>query len=655
MLVAWLLAAGVAAAQTLSAVQCSQDSQGNQVCAGTQPDNNACGCQDMFAGCHFLPVYCRNVVVQKTAPDGRTIFKVVLGGESDQVTYQFVFDAQGNVVLFGTTYSKQFPTTPDAVQATYAGPAPIYSTAGQNVTPGGDVFLSVIGPAGQLLYSTFLGSSGNDTVLGVDAPSNGTVDALAGAGGSDFPVVPAGAFALANGPVLLTFDFTRRILSRSAYLPIGAPGSWVSYAASIGSDGTVKVTTAGALYTFGRDGQLQAMVSLQSFAFDYAPETYTDPAGDVWLLGYNTGQQWIVSKLAGGVTEVFRWTLPVSYSGQFSTSYLGPLFFGPDGLTYVGGTTYGQLLSVTPNALLEVPCAARSPFGAGLVAVFNPQGDVQMLSYLPGGPAASFSANPDGSVSAVMGNGTRVPIDLSAHPKVACVEDVLDRLLTTPPRAFGVGEIMRVRGGGFGPDTPVNVAPAPGQPFPTSLGSLSVEVAGTPAPIVSAAPGEVVFAIPFATPSGVSVPVTVQDGGQQSAALTIPVQAAAPWLASNVLDADGTPNEISPAAWGSTLTIYLTGAGPYSPPLADGQVAPADTSHGLQLPVSISFLVTTPTPVAGTILYAGPAPGYIGLAQINFQLPPSGPEPSPGEQVVLIEPQLAIGSFTGYVPLISVR
>jgi len=84
-------------------------------------------------------------------------------------------------------------------------------------------------------------------------------------------------------------------------------------------------------------------------------------------------------------------------------------------------------------------------------------------------------------------------------------------------------------------------------------------------------------------------------------------------------------------------------------------VAPADTSHGLQLPVSISFLVTTPTPVAGTILYAGPAPGYIGLAQINFQLPPSGPEPSPGEQVVLIEPQLAIGSFTGYVPLISVR
>src|ERR1039458_9026618 len=658
LLVFWLLTAGSAASQTLSApIQCSLDSQANQVCVGVQPDNNFCGCLDMFGACHLMPVYCRNVAVRKTTPDGHTVFTTVLGGESDQVPSQFIFDAQGNVVLFGTTYSKQFPTTPDAVQATYAGPTPVYSTAGENLPPGGDVFLSIISTAGQLLYSTFLGSAGSDTVLGVDTPSNGTVDALVSAGGSDFPVVPAGSPAMANGPVLVTFDFTRRILLRSGSLPIGAPGSSVSCAASMGSDGTVTVTTAGALYTFGHDGRLQTMVSLQSFAFAFVPGTYTDPAGDVWLVGENTGQQWIVSKLAGGVREVCRWTLPVSALGPFSPSYLGPLSFGPDGLTYVGGFTYGQLLSVTPNALLKVPCS--STYGAPLVAVFNPRGNVQMLSYLPGNTVTSFSANPDGGASAVMSNGTRVPIDLSQHPKAACVADALDRLLSTPPPAFGVGEIVRVRGGGFGPDTPVTVAAAPDHPFPTSLGSLSVLVAGIPAPILSASPGEVVFAIPFGTPSGAAIPVTVQDGGQQSAAFPIPVQVAAPWLtgaAGTVLNADGTPNEIAtPAAWGSTLTIYLTGAGPYSPPLADGQVAPADTSHSLQLPVTISFHALTPGPLAGTILYAGPAPGYLGLAQINFQLPPSGPEPSPGEQVILIEPQLTIGSFTGYVPLISVR
>src|ERR1019366_1957109 len=160
---------------------------------------------------------------------------------------------------------------------------------------------------------------------------------------------------------------------------------------SMGSDGTVTVTTAGALYTFGHDGRLQTMVSLQSFAFAFVPGTYTDPAGDVWLVGENTGQQWIVGKLAGGITEVFRWTLPVSAPVPFSPSYLGPLFFGPDGLTYVGGSTYGQLLSVTPNALLGIPCSATD--GAPLVAAFDPQGNVKMLSYLPGYGFPSFSAN----------------------------------------------------------------------------------------------------------------------------------------------------------------------------------------------------------------------------------------------------------------------
>ena len=67
-------------------------------------------------------VSCHDVVVQKTTPDGKAIYSRVLGGESDQLPRQFVFDAQDDVVLFGTTYSRQFPTTPDAVQSSYAGP-----------------------------------------------------------------------------------------------------------------------------------------------------------------------------------------------------------------------------------------------------------------------------------------------------------------------------------------------------------------------------------------------------------------------------------------------------------------------------------------------------------------------------------------------------
>jgi uncharacterized protein (TIGR03437 family) len=167
-------------------------------------------------------------------------------------------------------------------------------------------------------------------------------------------------------------------------------------------------------------------------------------------------------------------------------------------------------------------------------------------------------------------------------------------------------------------------------------------VAGIAAPILSAAPGEVVFAIPFATPDGDAIPVSVQDRGQPSAAFPIPVRAAAPSLAGPILNVDGTPNGVTtPASWGSKVTIFVTGAGPYSPPLDDGQVAPNDTSHRLQLPVSVSFLI-----------YAGPAKGTVGLARIDIQLPPSRPVPL---YFSSIEPLLTIGSITVYLPSILVQ
>jgi uncharacterized protein (TIGR03437 family) len=107
---------------------------------------------------------------------------------------------------------------------------------------------------------------------------------------------------------------------------------------------------------------------------------------------------------------------------------------------------------------------------------------------------------------------------------------------------------------------------------------------------------------------------------------------------------------MTPAQWGSKVTVFVTGAGPYTPSLDDGQVPPADTLHRLQLPVSVSFLGAGPSPEPGLILYAGPAPGFVGLAQIDFQLPPQ-----PAAVLyrgVDILPILTIGSVSVYVPSI---
>ena len=597
-----------------------------------QPNQNTCATFKIPPGI-FYKTQCNDVVVQKTSADGRTVYTRVLTGESDQESKQFVFDAANNVVLLGTTYSKQFPVTPDAVQSANAGPA--LASDSISVQPGGDLFLAVISPAGDLAYSTFLGSSGNDTVLGVHAATGTQVDVLAAAGAGNFPALPVSNATPGAGPVLFTFDSGSRTLVRSGYLPIAAPGSTVPYVANMQSDGTVAVTTAAGLYTFGRDGQQRSLVSLASFAFAFVPQMVTDPSGDLWLWGPNTSGQWLMTKLTAGTVEAFRWTLPTSNS---TVSYLMTPFFAPDGSAYVLGA--GTLTSTTSNALLTAPCAQNS---ARILAVLGSQGDLKLLTYLPG-PIGSFQVNADGSVSAVLFPTNQViAIDLSQTPKAGCVADVLDRS-TIPPPTLAVGEVVRLRGGGFGPDSTTATAPDAHGIYPLVLGSLSVQVAGVNAPILSAGPSEVVFAIPFETADGDSVPVTVLDRGQQSVPLPIAVRESAPWLIGPAWNQDWTANSLdTPANWGSVVTLFVTGAGPFSPPLADGQIAPLDASHGLQQAVSAGFLITGPEPDPAKILYAGPAPGMIGVTQINMQLPAVGP-------YSFFTGMLTIGSVSTYLP-----
>jgi uncharacterized protein (TIGR03437 family) len=91
---------------------------------------------------------------------------------------------------------------------------------------------------------------------------------------------------------------------------------------------------------------------------------------------------------------------------------------------------------------------------------------------------------------------------------------------------------------------------------------------------------------------------------------------------------DGSLNSATnPAALGSIVTVFATGLGPITPPLADGALV------GLPLPANV-FPVTVGFPVGappfGTtifnpfeVTYAGPAPYQVaGLSQINFKLGP---------------------------------
>jgi uncharacterized protein (TIGR03437 family) len=95
--------------------------------------------------------------------------------------------------------------------------------------------------------------------------------------------------------------------------------------------------------------------------------------------------------------------------------------------------------------------------------------------------------------------------------------------------------------------------------------------------------------------------------------------------------ANGLPAGIAP---GQTTTLYLTGAGPVSPVIADA-AAPASTTALNALPAPSANVtvtvggITSPSPLP----FVGITPGLVGVVQINFQVPASVPA---GTQPVIV-------------------
>ncbi len=67
------------------------------------------------------------------------------------------------------------------------------------------------------------------------------------------------------------------------------------------------------------------------------------------------------------------------------------------------------------------------------------------------------------------------------------------------------------------------------------------------------------------------------------------------------------------------MAFYMTGLGPVSPQVATGLPAPLDILSNAQLPLSCQWNVFGNGPV-GEVLFAGLAPGQIGVYQVNVRV-----------------------------------
>jgi uncharacterized protein (TIGR03437 family) len=77
---------------------------------------------------------------------------------------------------------------------------------------------------------------------------------------------------------------------------------------------------------------------------------------------------------------------------------------------------------------------------------------------------------------------------------------------------------------------------------------------------------------------------------------------------------------LSPAAKGSIIAVYTSGLGTVNPPLATGAVPPLTTLSPTTGEVG-AFIGGH----AALVHFAGAAPGYPGLYQINIEVPATAP------------------------------
>jgi uncharacterized protein (TIGR03437 family) len=503
-----------------------------------------------------------NAFVVAFSSAGVGIYSTYLGGTGTDAGNAIAVDSSGDAFVTGSTTSSNFPVAGTPLQSTLSG--------------GSDAFVAKLGPPlGALIYSTYLGGSGNDEGLGIAVDKSGAVFITGDTASPNFPVL--GGYQATYGGGASNAFVTRLAGSGSSLLYstyLGGSGSDVGYSVAIDSTGNAYVTGSTTSTNF----------PTTSDAFQSSNH---------------------------GTTNAFVTGLNPSGSGLLFSSYLG----GSGTATIPAGTTnygdYGTAVAVNCAAGLVVagvttstnfPSASETITGAGTSTVSNPSNapDAFVAQIAAGGGVPSIT--PGG----IANNGEAGP----AAP----------------------GAVVSIYGTGLAPFTQISNT----FPLSTSLAGVTVTVNGVNAPMYFASSGQINIQLPNAIAPG-PASVTVSNSCGSSGQVSFQVAQTAPYIVQNSGQAavlnfiastglytlNGPDN---PAKVGSTVSVYLTGIGPVTHTPVDGAAASLTQ-------LSYSTLQSSATATIGgwssTVGFLGLAPGWVGLDQANLVVPALSTGPYP--------------------------
>jgi uncharacterized protein (TIGR03437 family) len=484
---------------------------------------------------------------------------------------------------------------------------------------GTDAFALKLDPSGsKLVYSTYLGGTGMDFGQSIAVDSAGRAYIAGTTSSFDFPV----ANAMQSRPAgmrdgfIAVLDATGSHLVWSTYLG-GANDDWAS---AIALDPAGNVHVAG--WTYSADFPLR-QASQTRFAGNAG--TWMSNAFAAKLKGDGSGL--IFSTYFGGSGGDAAWAVAADAAGN----------------TYIAGDTSSRDLP-TANAIQSVLAGTQNVF----VAAWNGQtGALQYGTYLGGSNYDSVSAiAADAAGNAYVTGSTQSPdfprkyafqytfaggdaflakIASGATGPGIALGGVADaggyRALVSP------GEIVSI----FGKELAVTPAAAGAPPLPVQLSDVRVSVNGVAAPLFYVSPLQINAQIPYETAIGTAQIQVSSSAG--TATWTLPVASAAPGIFT--LNSMGTGagavehgltgqlvTDTNPATAGEIVSVYCTGLGAVNPLLATGAAAPIPPPR-TELLVQ-AYIGGAPAQVT----YAGLAPGFAGLYQVNVQIPAGTPSGS---------------------------